>query len=445
MTGASTAVDDTGVWARPARPVLLAAMVTMGLTAPGQTVGISVFVEHFVADLGVSRSQLATAYLLGTATGALSMPFAGRLLDTRGLRFCTIGFGAGFAAVLVAMSGVTGLVTVTVGFAFTRMLGQGALTLTATTTVAVWFDRHRGAALGLLAAVGGGLMSLVPLASAAIITEVGWRWAWVVLGAVVAVVVVPIGLFVARDRPRSAPPPSAAGSSDAAPAVTPEPAGVTPEPTTGAWYRLRRRRVRGESVTLALRTGRFWVVTAATTLAATFGTALIFHQITLLTERGLTEVQAAANFLPQTVATATAAIVVGRLADRLAPRWLFAAATAGLGGAGVVLLAVDGVVSAAVYGIVLGGSGSALRTMEGTVLPRWFGTEQIGELRGIVLGAAVAGSAVGPLLLSVGNDVTGAYTAGVLAFVTLSALLALAALVVLPGRGDAPLSAARLS
>lgn len=113
------------VWANPTRVVLVAAIVSELVSAPGQTVGVSVFVDYLIADLDISRSQLATAYLIGTATGALSMPFAGRPLDRRGLRWATTAFGAAFAAVFVAMAGMTGLVTLTIGFALTRMLGQG--------------------------------------------------------------------------------------------------------------------------------------------------------------------------------------------------------------------------------------------------------------------------------------------------------------------------------
>jgi len=66
------------------------------------------------------------------------------------------------------------------------------------------------------------------------------------------------------------------------------------------------------------------------------------------------------------------------------------------------------------------------------VLPRWFGTSQIGELRGIVLGAGVAGSAIGPLLLSMANDVTGHYDAGIVALATVAGVLIVAAVPVLP-------------
>ncbi|MFP4513386.1 MAG: MFS transporter, partial [Acidimicrobiales bacterium] len=170
-------------WRQSPWLILGAAVVLQGVTAPGQTLGVSVFIDPIAADLDLSRSAVSAAYLVGTLTGALSMPAAGRLIDRKGVRFATLLFGGGFAVMLVTMSGVVGFVTLAIGFAGTRALGQGALTLTATTTVAVWFDKARGTANGIKTAAGGGLMALVPIVSASLIAAIGWRASWAVLGA----------------------------------------------------------------------------------------------------------------------------------------------------------------------------------------------------------------------------------------------------------------------
>lgn len=135
---------------------------------------------------------MSAAYLVGTLCGALTMPPAGRLIDRRAVRRAILLLEAGFGPVLIAMAGVIGFLTLAVGFAGTRILGQGALTLTATTTVAIWFDDRSGLANGIKAAAGGGLMSLVPITSAAMIAAVGWRTAWVFVGLAVWAIVVPL-------------------------------------------------------------------------------------------------------------------------------------------------------------------------------------------------------------------------------------------------------------
>jgi MFS family permease len=393
--------------------VLAAAIVVQAATAPGQTVGISVFVDHLVADLDISRSALSTAYLIGTLAGATVMVPAGRFIDRRGPRRAVAVFGVGFAVVLTGMAGVTGFVTLVAGFVGARALGQGALTLTATTSVAVGFERRRGTAIGIMSAAGSGLMSLVPLGAVALIAAVGWRWAWVVLAAGVFTVVVAV----------------AAGPT------------LVRRPLPAAERVARPAAVRegGATVAEAMRSPAYWVVLAGVAATALVATGLTFHHIDLLSRRGLDATAAAANFLPQTVAGAAAALVVGHLADRASPRLLLAATLAGLAVAPVLVVVVRPGPLAVLYGVVLGGAASAIRAVEATVLPRWFGTTHIGEIRGVVMAATVGASALGPLALAAAADSLGTYTPALVAFTAGTAVLSVLGALVRP-----PVTTARL-
>lgn len=64
---------------------------------------------------------------------------------------------------------------------------------------------------------------------------------------------------------------------------------------------------------------------------------MMFHQIDLLGAQGLTEIEGAANFLPQTVAAVLATLVTGGLIDRFRPRFLVAMAMIVLGASRVVV------------------------------------------------------------------------------------------------------------
>ena len=115
--------------------ILALATVTGALTGPGQTVGVSVFVDHFIADLGMSRSQVSTAYLVGTLLAALGLPMVGERIDSHGVRRVMTQVGFAFGIALIAMAGVQGFVTLTIGFIAIRLLGQGSLTLVSTVAV----------------------------------------------------------------------------------------------------------------------------------------------------------------------------------------------------------------------------------------------------------------------------------------------------------------------
>lgn len=388
------------------------------MTAPGQTVGVSVFVDPMVADLGVSRSQLSTAYLIGTLTGAAALPAMGTLIDRWGVRRVMTLVATGFGAVLVALSSVGSIVALTVGFVGVRFLGQGSLSLVSTTAVTLWFDRYRGVAIGTSSAAGGALLSLAPLALGVTISEIGWRMAWVVAGLAVWIVVLPIARLGMADSPAAAGQvvdgiviaEDGAAADRATAADEPERArpdvGTIPlaggttatVDDTSGWTR-----------TEALRTAMFWALTSATAANGLIVTALAFHQISLLGERGLTPTQAAANFVPQTVAAIVGTLLMGVLADRIAPRLLMVACMVLLAGAMLLVQVAQPGLLAIAFGVAVGAAGGAVRALEAAVFPRYFGLAHIGGIRGLVLAIGVGATAFGPLALAVGFERAGTY------------------------------------
>jgi MFS family permease len=388
--------------------VVLYASIALALTGPGQTFGVSVFVNPMIDDLGISRTTMTTSYLIGTLVGALALPWIGQAIDRYGVRRVMIIVGAVFGAFLIAMSFVSGIVGLTAGFVGIRMMGQGALNLTATTSVALWFTRKRGLAMGIVTAVGAVGMTLVPLLGELLIADYGWRQTWVIEGLVVWALVLPIAIFGIRNRP-----------SDVGQYVDGDPAPV--DGSDNVW---------GVKRSEALRTGFFWLVTAAVATISAITTAVVFHQIDLLGSRGLTPTEAAANFIPQTVATLIATLGIGALADRFSPRLVLATSMVMLAGGLALGTAVTPGVIAISFGMLIGASGGAMRVVEATELPRYFGTLHIGAIRGVVTSVGIAGAAVGPLVFSLIHDITGDYTAVLVVSIIVPAAVMIATFIV---------------
>ncbi|MEX0832242.1 MAG: MFS transporter [Nitriliruptoraceae bacterium] len=391
------------------RIVVLAA-VALGLTGPGQTPGISVFVDPMMAALDLTRSEFAIAYLFATLSGAVALPFVGRLIDLRGTRSAMLFVVIAFGFVVAAMAGVTGAITLVIGFTGIRMFGQGALQLVASTSVASWFDRRRGTAVGVMNAVGSSVMSLLPLLSSFAILWAGWRGAWLLLAGMIWLVLLPITMRGIIDRP-----------SD----VGQQPDG-DPAPTDGDPVRIPQRSFTRRE---ALRTPMFWAVAGAVGATAMIGTGLSFHQIDLLGEQGLTPVQAAANFLPQTLAALIVTLLVGPLIDRVAPRWVLSGSMAMIATAMIAVPFVTPGLTAALYGMAIGAAGSSARTLEAAVFPRLFGLGHIGGIRGVVSAIGVASSAFGPLALSLGYDATNSYVQVLLIMLVIPVVVAIAGLI----------------
>jgi len=381
--------------------VLGIAIFTAALTGPGQTIGVSVFVDHFIEDLDLSRSQVSGAYLVGTLTGALLMPWVGKLVDQWGVRLAQIVIGIMFAIALVNMSLVSGLVWLAIGFAGIRFLGQGSLSLVSTVTVSLAFTARRGTALGIFTTATAGLMALAPIALAVIIGAVGWRTAWVIAAIVVLATVVPMAVFGLRSLPR----------------------GVRHEPPADDG--VKAGRTRDFDRTEALRTRSFWIVAAVSASASMLVTALNFHQIDLMGDAGISETAAAALFLPQVIGSTVAGLTVGYAADRFGTRYLPAVSMALLIVAHLLAAVITPGLVVVAYSIMLGAMGGTVRVASSSLLPAWFGTTHLGAIQGALTFIMVASSSVGPVVLAITEASFDSYATAslVLAVIPMTALL----------------------
>lgn len=403
--------------------------IALAATGPGQTVGVSLFVDPVIDELGLSRSAVSTAYLAGTLAGALALPWVGTALDRFGVRRLMAAIGIVFGAVLVGLSMVSTIVGLTAGFVGIRMAGQGALSLTATTAAALWFHRRRGTAVGLVTALGTMGISLTPLLVEGVIAEHGWRTAWLLEGVAVWLIVVPLAVLGMRDRPSDL-----GQHPDGRPPIA---SADTVGDATGL--------VHSDGVTTreAGRSAYFWVVTLGTMVSGLLATAVAFHQISILTARGLSLMEAAANFVPQTVAGLLATLATGVLADRMSPKLLV---TGSMGALALSLAWATWVtpgMSAVLFGLLLGAAAGSIRAVEAATFPRYYGTRHIGSIRGFVTALGVGATAFGPLLFAWAFDTWGSYSTILVASAALPALIAGAALLVpLPTTSGAGLSIA---
>ncbi len=400
------------------RRMLIIAVITTILTGPGQTIGVSVFIDPMVAGLGISRSAVSGAYLVGTLIGASAMPFFGRFVDRRGVRLAQTVVGVAFAVALLSMAGVRNTLWLAAGFAGIRMMGQGALSMIATVTVSLWFERRRGVAMGVLATVGGAGIVAVPLLLDAVISATSWRVAWLVAAVTILATVVPLARFGLVDRPADVG--QLPDGRPPTPPVTPEPGGgpgsgpgeAAVEPAGSGSY------TRAE----ALRTRQFWMLAMVSTVTGMLITGLNFHQVDLLSEAGLSSGQAAAMFLPQILGSSVTGIVIGYVIDRVGVRLVPAVAMALLSGVHLLGASMQPGPLVFAYAVSLGATGGATRAAVATMLPGYFGTNHIGAISGVMTVTGVAGSAIGPVTLALAEQRLGSYQAANLALLVLPAL-----------------------
>ena len=181
--------------ARFANPWRVVAGAVAGLTVcngPVLFFTSGVFLKPIAADMHWQRSTVSFALSLATFLSALATPILGRMMDRWGIRAVSLPGLPVFAASLGMLALSPGSPA---GFIILAALAGVASTVQAplpyAKAISAWFDDRRGLALGIaMAGVGLGAI-IVPQIARALIELVGWRGAYVGLGALTLAVAFP--------------------------------------------------------------------------------------------------------------------------------------------------------------------------------------------------------------------------------------------------------------
>lgn len=391
---------------------VIVAVSTLGviMSIPGQTMGVSVFTDWLITETGLTRLGLANAYLAGTLTSGLLLPFGGTLLDRWGARALVVlcSFGLGLTLVLMSQVGrlihalggaeIVAFAALVLCFVLLRFSGQGMLTMVSRTMLGKWFERRRGLVAGLSGLFVAFGFASAPLALSWGIDRAGFRGAWLALALVVGVGMSLVGWLFYRDNPEEC---DLCMDGDARGAEAARRAsGESPEPEPD----LTRAQ--------AVRTLPFWTVTLALAFQALLITAVTFHIVDIGALAGLDRAHVVALFLPIAVISTAVGFLAGWAADRVPMRALVLVMMLGqgLGVACAAWLREPAFFWLTALG--LGISGGLFGPLSTVALPRFFGRLHLGSIAGIQMMAIVIGSALGPSLLALSKSFTGQYADG---------------------------------
>ncbi len=162
-----------------------------------------VLIDPLRDEFGWSVSTISAAVAVNMALYGLTAPFAAALMERFGIRrvvVCALLLTAVGSGLTVFMTASWQLVLLW-GFAVGLGTGSMALSLVATVT-GRWFVARRGLVSGILTAGGAtGQLVFLPVVAAVAETSGGWRAASLGTTAA-ALAVVPLVLWLLRDRPR---------------------------------------------------------------------------------------------------------------------------------------------------------------------------------------------------------------------------------------------------
>ena len=162
---------------------------TLGIlfSIPGQTMGLAVFTNSFIEVLGLSRTELSLAYLVGTIGSSLFLARAGRWYDLFGgrvmitlssivlsLMILYISF-VDILSIYLGGSVFVSFFLIMIGYFGVRFFGQGVLTSCSRNVLLLWFVKKRGLVGGIRNVFVSLGFSLAPLFLAGLISIYDWR------------------------------------------------------------------------------------------------------------------------------------------------------------------------------------------------------------------------------------------------------------------------------
>lgn len=371
-------------------------------TAGASSSGFSVFVKVMGDDLGWNRSSIIAAATLGMVAAAIFGHLLGTQLDKKhGSRVITTFGMFVIGLALIAVGQVTEVWQLLALFFVAGAFGIYAYpALITPTIVSKWFVRRRGMAISF-ASMGmpsSGIM-IAPYVNF-LISRVGWRNAWPILGLTTWAMTVPWCFIFMRRRPEDI---------GLRPDGDPEPVSLNPDvtPSYGSirdeypWTRHQ-----------AVRTRSFWLILASSSLGmmAFLGILLNFFAYVTDPPKGFTDGQATIGLVVLSASSLFGKLPWAFIADKVEIRYSTAFTYTVPALAMFLLINASSFWMLILWAVIFGTGVSGISPLPALVWGDYFGRAFLGSIRGITSPIAFLSQAAAPLFAAFMFDVTGSYT-----------------------------------
>ncbi len=374
--------------------VLAVATVTMFASGPGQSHTFSIFIDLIAQDLGISSTAIASSYAFATLIAALGLSRMGRFVDQYGARRVLLVVVVFLGLASFVFGAAIGVVTLSLGFTALRFFGQGSMMLGAGNLVAQWFNRRRGIAMSIMMLGFAASIAVHPLLAQWLIDWVGWRQAWIWLGLMSWLLMLPLLFLFVYDKPEP---------------LGLRPDGEVPDPTNDPAGNAAAPALTGLTLHAAIRTPAFWIIAAGLFTPAMLITALFFFQVSIFEQHGLSRGFAARMFSITSFSMALSMPLIGWLLDRSNPKYIFSASLLLLAISLVTITFVHDTPTAIFYATIFGINTAANMTFFGYMWAHYFGRLHLGSIQGFGQTIGVIGASIGPLPLGIAFDRVGNY------------------------------------
>lgn len=360
----------------------------------GQTFFISLFSNDFRATFNLSNTEFGSIYSIATVLSAITIIWAGKLIDTVNLKkyTLTIVFGMAIACLMASLAFNVFFLFLTIYFL--RLFGQGLMGHTSRTTIARYFNTNRGKALAI-SGFGFYIGEMIyPIIIVFLILTIGWRLTWFSSSIFVFVILGLSFYFLLRNNNFK----------------IEKNLNINTELQQVSW---RRRDV--------LKDTKFYIYLPLSLLMSFTVTGFLFHQVFIADIKSWTMMNLAQSFIFFAVSGLIGSIFSGLLVDKFTGRKLIPFHLIPMALILVSLLFSNHVYILYLYMAGLGFSNGFTENISNSLWAEMYGVNNLGSIKALLTFFGVLASASSPFLYGILLDQTNSIN--ILVYLSLTLIL----------------------
>ena len=346
----------------------------------GQTFFISLFSQDFRDTFKLTNTEFGSLYSIATVLSAITIIWAGKLIDTVSLRKYTLAIILGLALTCLMASFVFNVFFLFLVIYFLRLFGQGLMGHTSRTTMARYFNTNRGKALAI-SGFGFSVGEIIyPAAVVFLLLTIGWRLTWFSSSIFILIFFGIFFYFIFKIN------------------------------------NFKKENNRDEKIDLSeiswrrrdvLKDFKFYMYLPLSLLMSFTVTGFLFHQVYISEIKSWTLINLAQGFIFYAVSGITGSIISGILIDKLTGRKIIPFHLLPMLAIFIVMLFSDHVYVLYLYMAGLGLSNGFTENISNSLWAEMYGVKNLGSIKALLTFFGIMASASSPFLYGIILDQTG--------------------------------------
>jgi MFS family permease len=373
--------------------VTVITLCTIGTILMGTRFSYGVFFKSIAGEFELTRAVTSGIFSISMIFGSIFAVLGGWALDRYGPRILILVMGlfTGLSLLLTSQTNSTWQLFIT--YSLLLSIGTSAVFVVIISTVSRWFDKKRGLAIGI-ANSGNGLGPLImaPFATY-LISSFDWRIAYIVIGLIALVIVIPLSKLLKKD---------------------PHEIGALPDGANSLSTDINNENINTEltsfSLLQTLKTKSFWLFLSIWFFAGFNLLLILTHIVPHATDIGHSAGEAATILSLMSGASILGRIIMGRVSDNIGRKTTIIICSLLRAGAPIWLIWAQDLwmlyLFAMVYGFAQGGLVPPVSALVGDI----FGLRNIGKILGMQDIGYGIGAAIGPAIGGFIFDIRGSYS-----------------------------------